>query len=166
MYEHTLMTCWSSLEEPCKDQLITKGGYQEAARNRIESLCRQIVLVYTTKYLGCILIREGIKPQPKKVQAILVLDPPYMWRCYGIPRHGTEYRDIWAKRVKCWPHSLTGRVRRNENHKEKEGETTLALEFDSSNSIWKCEIYHQIEVVLAYPCFSKPFEIYTDACTL
>ncbi len=29
-----------------------------------------------TEYLGCILIRGGIKPQPKKVQAILVLDPP------------------------------------------------------------------------------------------
>jgi len=28
------------------------------------------------------------------------------------------------------------------------------------------KIYHQKEVVLAYPCFSKPFEIYTDASTL
>jgi hypothetical protein len=26
------------------------------------------------EYLGCILTREGIKPQPKKVQAILVLN--------------------------------------------------------------------------------------------
>ncbi len=28
------------------------------------------------EYLGCILTREGIKPQPKKVQAILALNPP------------------------------------------------------------------------------------------
>ncbi len=28
------------------------------------------------EYLGYILTREGIKPQPKKVQAILVLNPP------------------------------------------------------------------------------------------
>jgi hypothetical protein len=28
------------------------------------------------EYLGYILTREGIKPQPKKVQAILTLDPP------------------------------------------------------------------------------------------
>ena len=27
------------------DHLITKGGYQEAARNGIESQCRQIVLL-------------------------------------------------------------------------------------------------------------------------
>jgi hypothetical protein len=29
-----------------------------------------------TEYLGYILTRDGIKPQPKKVQAILVLNPP------------------------------------------------------------------------------------------
>ncbi len=28
------------------------------------------------EYLGCILTREGIKPQPKKVQVILALYPP------------------------------------------------------------------------------------------
>ncbi len=28
------------------------------------------------------------------------------------------------------------------------------------------KIYHRKEVVLAYPCFSKPFEIYTNASTL
>jgi len=28
------------------------------------------------------------------------------------------------------------------------------------------KIYHRKEVVMAYPCFSKPFEIYTDASTL
>jgi len=43
---------------------------------------------------------------------------------------------------------------------------TLALGFNSSNSIWHCKIYHRKEVVLAYPCVSKSFEIYTDASTL
>ncbi len=28
------------------------------------------------EYLGCILTREGIEPQSKKVQALLVLNPP------------------------------------------------------------------------------------------
>jgi hypothetical protein len=28
------------------------------------------------EYFGYILTRQGIKPQPKKVQAILALDPP------------------------------------------------------------------------------------------
>ncbi len=29
-----------------------------------------------TEYLGYILTRGGVKPQPKKVQAILMLNPP------------------------------------------------------------------------------------------
>ncbi len=33
MYEHTLTTRWSSLEEPCKTTQFTKGGYQEATQN-------------------------------------------------------------------------------------------------------------------------------------
>ena len=28
------------------------------------------------EYLGCILTRDGIKPQPKKVQAVLAPNPP------------------------------------------------------------------------------------------
>ena len=32
---------------------------------------------YKTKNLGYILTREGIKPQPKQVQAILALNPPH-----------------------------------------------------------------------------------------
>jgi hypothetical protein len=58
-------------------------------------------------------------------------------------------------------------VQRNENQKEKQGR----------KQPWHWNSIHQIafdnvkstiakEVVLAYPCFSKPFEIYTDASTL
>ncbi len=50
------------------------------------------------EYLGYILTREGIKPQPKKVQAILALNPPNnvkeLWHFLGMAQY---YRDIWAK---------------------------------------------------------------------
>jgi hypothetical protein len=78
MYEHILTTCWSSLEEPCKDHLSTKGGYQEAARAGLKVNAVKSFFCTQKKILSYILIREGIKPRPKKVQAILALDPPYM----------------------------------------------------------------------------------------
>jgi hypothetical protein len=37
---------------------------------------KSLFCAHEIEYLGYILTREGIKPQPKKVQAILVLNPP------------------------------------------------------------------------------------------
>ncbi len=51
-----------------------------------------------TEYLGYILTRGGIKPQPKKVQAILPLNPPNnikkKLRFLGMVQY---YRDMWQK---------------------------------------------------------------------
>ena len=51
------------------------------------------------EYLGYILTREGIKPQPKKVQAVLALKPPTnvkeLRHFLGMVQY---YRDMWAKR--------------------------------------------------------------------
>jgi hypothetical protein len=50
------------------------------------------------EYLGYILTRVGIKPQPKKVQAILALNPPHnvkeLRHFLGMVQY---YRDMWAK---------------------------------------------------------------------
>jgi hypothetical protein len=50
------------------------------------------------EYLGHILTRGGTKPQPKKVQAILVLNPPNnvkeLQHSLGIVQY---YRDMWPK---------------------------------------------------------------------
>ena len=52
-----------------------------------------------TEYLGYVLSRDGIKPQPKKVQAILALTLPQnikqLRRFLGMVQY---YRDIWARR--------------------------------------------------------------------
>ncbi len=37
---------------------------------------KSLFCAHEIEYLGYILTREGIKPQPKKVQAILALNPP------------------------------------------------------------------------------------------
>jgi len=54
------------------------------------------------EYLGYILTRGGIKPQPKKIQgirAILVINPPNnvkeLRHFLGMVQY---YRDMWAKR--------------------------------------------------------------------
>ncbi len=50
------------------------------------------------KYLSYILTREGIKPQPKKLQAILALNPPNnvkeLRHFLGMVQY---YRDMWAR---------------------------------------------------------------------
>ncbi len=40
------------------------------------NVAKSLFCAHEMEYLGYILTREGIKPQPKKVQAILALNPP------------------------------------------------------------------------------------------
>jgi hypothetical protein len=60
------------------------------------------------KYLGYILTREGIKPQPKKVQAILMLNlPNSVKELRHFFRMVQYYQDMWARRSEMLPLSLT-----------------------------------------------------------
>ncbi len=51
------------------------------------------------EYLGCVLPRDGIKPQSNKVQAILTIKPPtgvsQLRHFLGMVQY---YRDLWARR--------------------------------------------------------------------
>ena len=52
-----------------------------------------------TEYLGYILTRTGIKPQPKKVQGILTISTPKLVRdLRSFPGMVQYYRDLWARR--------------------------------------------------------------------
>ena len=55
--------------------------------------------VHKYEYLGYVLTREGIKPQRKKIEAILAIDPPKDVKSLrgflGIVQY---YRDLWEKR--------------------------------------------------------------------
>jgi hypothetical protein len=70
---------------------------------------KSLFCAHEIEYLSYILTSEGIKPQPKKVQTILALNPPNsikMLRHFlGMVQNttGTCGQDV----VKCWPPSLT-----------------------------------------------------------
>ncbi len=116
-----------------------------------------------TEYLGHILTRGGIKSQPKKVQAILELNLPYnvkeLRRFFGMVQY---YRDMWAKQneVLAPLTDLVGECQRTKTTKK----------IITKKKPWRWESIHQQaldsikatitnEVVLAYPDFTKPFEI-------
>ncbi len=115
-----------------------------------------------TEFLGYILTRGGVKPQLKKVQAILMINLPNnvkeLQRFLGMVQY---YRDMWTKRSEILA-SLTDLVGKKNGTKKK---------------LWRWESIHQQafenvkatitkEVVLAYQDFTKPFEIYTDVFTM
>ncbi len=115
------------------------------------------------EYLEYVLITDGIKPQHKKVQAILTLTPPTgvkdLCRFLGMVQY---YRDLWAKRsdMRAPLTSLVGEC----GHTK----VTKALKVPCH---WD-EVYQKAfddvkaviakDVALAYPDYSKEFEIYTD----
>jgi hypothetical protein len=131
---------------------------------------KSVFCVQETEYLGYIPTRGGIKPQPKKVQAILTLTPPNnlkeLRQFLGMVQY---YRDIWQKCSEMLA-PLTDLV-------GECGETQTTKKNKTKKEPWRWESIHQQafdnikatiakEVVLAYPDFTKPFEIYTDASTM
>jgi hypothetical protein len=115
------------------------------------------------------LTRGGIKPQPKKVQAILALHPPNIVKelrhFLGMVQY---HRDMWVKRSEMLAplSDLVGEC----------GETKTTRKNKGKKQPWHWDLIHQIafdnvkttiakEVVLAYPDFPKSFDIYTDAST-
>jgi hypothetical protein len=122
--------------------------------------------IIETEYLGYILTREGIKPQPKKVQSILALNPPKnvkeLHRFLGMVQY---YRDLWAKCSELLAPltSLVGEC----------GHTKGSRKNKVKRVPWHWDDVHQQafdnvkatiarDVSLAYPDYSKPFEIYMD----
>ncbi len=118
------------------------------------------------EYLGYILTREGIKPQPKKVQAIHALNPPNnvkeLRHFLGMVQY---YRDMWARcsEMLALLTDLVGEC----------GETKTTRMNRTKKKPWRWDSIDQQafddvkaaiakETVLAYPDFSKPFGIYTD----
>ncbi len=113
--------------------------------------------------------RGGIKPQPKKVQAILALNPPNnVKELRHFLRMVQYYCDMWVKRSEMLAplSDLVGEC----------GETKTTRKNKVKKKPWHWDSIHQIafdnvnttidkEVVLAYPDFTKPFEIYTAAFT-
>jgi len=122
---------------------------------------------HETEYLGYVLTRDGIKPQTNKVQSILALKPPTnvkeLRRFLGMVQY---YRDLWAKRSEMLA-PLTDLV-------GECGQTKVTRAKGTKKVPWHWDEVHQIafeavkttiakDVVLAYPDYTKVFEVYTDA---
>ena len=115
--------------------------------------------VEETEYLGYILTRTGIKPQPKKVQAVLAISMPKTVKdlrsFLGMVQY---YRDLWARRSEMLAPltSLVGEC----------GHTKVTRAKKTKKQAWYWDEVHQIvfenvkdtiarDVCLAYPDYSK-----------
>jgi hypothetical protein len=62
-------------------------------------LAKSLFCAHEIEYLGNILTKDGIKPQTKKVKAILTLNPPInVKELRHFLRMVQYYRDMWARR--------------------------------------------------------------------
>lgn len=106
------------------------------------------------EYLGYWITRQGIKPIPKKVEAIKNIDPPKnvreLRRFIGLVNY---YRDMWIRRSDVLA-PLTALVSK---HAKWQWTSVEQNAFDTMKRIIGRE------VLLSYPDFSKPFDIHTDA---
>ena len=107
-------------------------------------------------YLGYIVTPEGIKPNPKKIQAIQAMERPTtvteVRRLIGMVQY---YRDLWPKRA----HILEPFTSISSGKKGKKITWTPELEtaFDKVKQM-VCQ-----QTMLNYPDWNKPFDIHTDA---
>ncbi len=120
-----------------------------------------------TEYLGYVLTREGIKPQPKKIEAILALTPPQnVKQLRGFLGMVQYYKDLWARQSKILS-PLTNLV-------GECGHTKATWATKIKRTLWHWDGMHQTafdniktaiakDVVLAYPDYSQRFEIYIDS---
>ena len=106
------------------------------------------------EHLGHLITRDGIKPIPKKVEAILRLSPPktkkQLRRFIGMVNF---YRDMWQHRSEtlaplCDLTSVKAKWKWTEVHQKS---------FDKMKQIIARK------VMLSFPQFDKPFHIHTDA---
>ncbi len=131
---------------------------------------KSLFYAHEREYLGYITTREWIKPQPKKVQAILALNLPNnikeLGHFLGMVQY---YPDMWARRSEILA-PLTDLV-------GDCGETKTTRMNKTKKKPWQWDLIHQQafdnvkaaiakETVLAYLDFLKPFEIYTDASSM
>ena len=122
---------------------------------------------HETEYLGYILTRDGIKPQSKKIEAILAINPPTnvkeLRRFLGMVQY---YRDMWMRRSEMLA-PLTDLV-------GECGQTKTTKAKGTKKASWHWDEIHQQafdlvkttlarDVLLAYPDYSEKFEIYADA---
>ncbi len=118
-------------------------------------------------YLGYVLTRDGIKPQSKKMQAILAIKLPTDVEQF---RHFLSmvqyYHEIWVRRSHMLAPltSLVGECSQTKSTKAK-GTKKVPWHWDEvhQRAFGHVKATTAKDVVLAYPDYSKVIAIYTDA---
>jgi len=134
-------------------QRLLDNGFQVNAK-------KSSFAVNQAEYLGFIMTQEGVKPHPKKVSAILGLKPAKNVRqLRGIIGLANYYRDMWPHRAHIMK-PLT-----DASGKRLRG--TSSPKFTWTNEMQKAldelkAIVSQ-DVLLRYPDYTKPFDVYVDA---
>jgi RNase H-like domain found in reverse transcriptase len=105
-------------------------------------------------YLGYTLSSKGIKPQNQKILAVLALAPPKNKRHFrSFLGFVNFYRQLWYHRS----HIITPLTEiTSDKAKWKWGPSQQQAFLEICNTIAR-------QVLLKYPDFSKPFDVYTDA---
>ena len=117
--------------------------------------------------MGYALTRQGIAPQTKKIDSILALSPPTKVKelrtFLGMVQY---YQDMWKSQSEMLAPltDLVGKCGQTKVTKAK-GSKKAPWHWDENNQQAFDQVKATIcqDVVLAYPDFSKPFKIYTDA---
>jgi len=146
--------------------VLTKGNYEDhldKLDKTLEKLTQAGLRVNAKKsyfaraeleYLGYWITREGIKPLPKKVEAIQRIAPPKNKKeLRGFIGIVNYYRDMWIRRS----HILAPLAKLTSKTTKWKWEAEHQKAFDAAKKVIARE------VMLSYPDFSKPFEIHTDA---
>ncbi len=108
------------------------------------------------EYLGYIITTEGVKPNPKKVQAILDMQRPTnkteVRHFVGMVQY---YRDLWPRRS----HILLPLTELTKGSKKG----PIAWTDECEQAFTEMKRLFARDTLLAYPDFNKKFTIYTDA---
>ena len=145
---------------------ITKGDYDDHL-NKLELILKRIqeagLKINAKKsffargeleYLGYWVTREGIQPLKKKVEAIMkIAEPKTRRQLRGFIGIINFYRDMWIRRS----HILAPLASLTSNSKPFKWEEEHSKAFKLAKQVIARH------TMLAYPNFSKPFQIHTDA---
>ena len=108
-------------------------------------------------YLGYIISKKGLRPDPKKVQGIVDLSKPQtakeMKSLIGMIQF---YRDMWKRRS----HILSPLI---DAAAGKKGRTTITWNEEMNEAFIQLKQMVTEKVFLTYPDWTKPFDVHTDA---
>ena len=109
------------------------------------------------EYLGYIITKEGVRPDPKKIQGIMDMTRPTtsteVRRLIGIVQY---YRDLWPRRSHILAPLTEAAAGKTKRAKIKWTDELERAFLEMKKMVSK-------EALLTYPDWSKPFTIHTDA---